>query len=166
MHTLTAPPGSAQTRPRPPPLPDPLSDAWSQPKSIPTLTVKKTNPHTSKLPTLHLHAPSTHPASGCPALDGYTVYPGTDHPGSNVTRLPGAGLADMAAACNALSSCLSFNWKPDGTWGWLKAASRPTNLSAGTAACYYVKSGSTGSGTTALMCMMRFCRWLPACYFE
>ena len=79
-------------------------------------------------------------------VNGYTAYPGTDHTGDDITQLPGAGLAGLAAACNANSDCVSFNWAPDGSLGWLKTGFTPTNLSAGSSVCYYVWSG-TVSGT-------------------
>ena len=79
-------------------------------------------------------------------VNGYTAYPGTDHTGDDITQLPGAGLAGLAAACHANSDCVSFNWAPDGSLGWLKTGFTPTNLSAGSSVCYYVWSG-TVSGT-------------------
>ena len=86
-------------------------------------------------PTLH---PPPHASGGCPAVSGHA-------PSSRVRTTQvsaGSSLDTMAAACDALPGCLSFNWAPDGHWGQLKAATTPTLLNVGSSTCYYVRSGT------------------------
>ena len=86
---------------------------------------------------------STPHPSGCPAVSGYTVFPGADHPGDDIVQLPaGSGTADLADACESNADCVSFNWVPDGSWGWLKTGFTPTSLNVNSSACYYLWSGT------------------------
>ena len=91
-------------------------------------------------PTLH---PPPHASGDCPAVSGYTMFPGADHPEDDIVQVPAGSSPDtMAAACDALPGCLSFNWAPDGHLGWLKAATTPTLPNVGSSTCYYVRSGT------------------------
>ena len=104
------------------------------------------SPHPSSLiTTYHHHGPHR----GCPAVPGYTATPAMDHPEDSITHLPSTCMFDLATACTATPGCVSFNWKPDGSWGFLKSAtsgSLAIDSSTANTPCFYVKSGRHWAG--------------------
>lgn len=78
------------------------------------------------------HAPDFGPVTaGCPQYEGYSAYPGSDHPGSNLRWS-----ATPATDCDMDPQCRGFN-----TDGWMKHTVWPRSGGRRATFCIYVRTG-------------------------
>ena len=69
----------------------------------------------------------------CPFMQGYESFAGYDHYGDDITKMSGATLQALAAACNISPTCYAFNWSPNPLlpFGYLKTTAASPNIAAG-----------------------------------